>query len=108
MVIFGMSQGPFTCPANLVGTPKSLRATMKESQVVKEALGVTVEVLIKVIKLAFSNGADYCCMADPASGCDLLNHKLGWPSSTRPSNALPPSEGRLTLTCAATLTKSFQ
>lgn len=74
-VIFGMSEGPFTCAANLVGTTKLLRATMKDPKLVNRALDVTVEALIRVINFAFSNGADYYCIADPTSGCDLLNPK---------------------------------
>jgi len=84
VVIFGMSEGPFTCAANLVGTTKLLRATMKEPKLVKKALDVTVKALIEVINFAFSNGADYFCIADPTSGCDLLNPKA-WASFVSPA-----------------------
>ncbi|MCE5335725.1 MAG: MtaA/CmuA family methyltransferase [Desulfobacteraceae bacterium] len=83
-VIFGMSEGPFTCAANLVGTTKLLRATMKEPKLVKKTLEVTAEALIKVVNFAFSNGADYFCMADPTSGCDLLNPKA-WATFVAPA-----------------------
>jgi [methyl-Co(III) methanol-specific corrinoid protein]:coenzyme M methyltransferase len=73
LAIFGMSEGPFTCAANLMGTERMMRATIKEPAVVQKALEVTVEALIKVANFAFSNGADYYCMADPSSGGDLLS-----------------------------------
>ncbi|NSW85047.1 MAG: MtaA/CmuA family methyltransferase [Syntrophobacteraceae bacterium] len=75
LVIFGMSEGPFTCAANLVGTDRMMRATIKEPTFVEKALDVTAEALIQVIRFAFSNGADYFCMADPTSGGDLLSPK---------------------------------
>ncbi|MCL1940104.1 MAG: hypothetical protein FWG04_05530 [Desulfovibrionaceae bacterium] len=73
IAIFGMSEGPFTCAANLMGTSNALRATLKDPQSIEKALAVTTEALIRVITFAFSQGADYYCLADPTSGSDLLN-----------------------------------
>lgn len=73
LAIFGMGEGPFTCASNLVGTERMMRATIKEPAMVEAALAVTVEALVKVINFAFSEGADYFCMADPTAGCDLLS-----------------------------------
>jgi [methyl-Co(III) methanol-specific corrinoid protein]:coenzyme M methyltransferase len=73
VAIFGMSEGPFTCAANLMGTDAMLRATIKDAPRVEKALEITTEALVRVIKFAFGQGADYYCMADPTSGCDLLN-----------------------------------
>lgn len=73
MAIFGMSEGVFTCAGNLLGTAPLLRATLKDATTVEKALGVTEEALIKTINFAFSNGADYFCVADPSSGSELLS-----------------------------------
>jgi [methyl-Co(III) methanol-specific corrinoid protein]:coenzyme M methyltransferase len=73
LAIFGMSEGPFTCAANLTGTSLMLRSTLKNPEFVEKALAVTTEAVIKVVNFAFSNGVDYFCIADPTSGSDLLN-----------------------------------
>jgi len=73
VAIFGMCEGPFTCAANLLGAAKMLRATIKDPAAVDKALAVTTEALIRVINFAFSQGADYFCLADPTSGSTLLS-----------------------------------
>ncbi len=73
LAIFGMSEGPFTCAANLMGTSNMMRATLKDPKTVEKALEVTTAALARVIDFAFDCGADYYCMADPSSGSDLLS-----------------------------------
>jgi [methyl-Co(III) methanol-specific corrinoid protein]:coenzyme M methyltransferase len=75
VAIFGMCEGPFTCAANLIGTSNMLRCTIKSPATVEKAMAVAVEAMITVINFAFSQGADYFCMADPTSGSTLLNPK---------------------------------
>lgn len=71
--IFGMSEGPFTCAANLMDTERFMRAVIKEPAKVEQVLKVTLEAVIKVVDFAFSNGADYYCLAEPTSSPDLLS-----------------------------------
>jgi [methyl-Co(III) methanol-specific corrinoid protein]:coenzyme M methyltransferase len=75
VAIFGMSEGPFTAAANLLGTARMMRSTIRDPDLVQKILDVTVEALIEVINFAFRQGADYYCIADPTSGADLLNPK---------------------------------
>lgn len=98
VAIFGMSEGPFTCAANLLGTSRLLRATLKDPKIVEKALEVTEEAIIKVINFAFSQGADYFCLADPTSGSDLLNPK-SWSKFVAPvmSRAAKAAAGPLVL-----------
>jgi [methyl-Co(III) methanol-specific corrinoid protein]:coenzyme M methyltransferase len=83
VAIFGMSEGPFTCAANLMGTSKMMRSTIKDPAGVEKALAVTTEALIQVINFAFSQGADYYCMADPTSGSTLLSPR-SWDRFVKP------------------------
>lgn len=73
LAIFGMSEGPFTCAANLMGTSATMRATLKDPARIEKAMDVTTEAAIKVINFAFSQGADYYCIAEPTSAPDLLS-----------------------------------
>jgi [methyl-Co(III) methanol-specific corrinoid protein]:coenzyme M methyltransferase len=73
LAIFGMSEGPFTCAANLLDASKIMRATLKDPDTVQKVLDVTVEAVIKLVDFAFSNGADYYCLGDPTSSPDLLS-----------------------------------
>lgn len=84
VAIFGMSEGPFTCAANLMGTSKMLRSTIKDPASVDKIMEVTTQALIEVINFAFDNGADFYCMADPSSGCDLLSPR-SWSKFVAPS-----------------------
>jgi [methyl-Co(III) methanol-specific corrinoid protein]:coenzyme M methyltransferase len=84
VAVFGMSEGPFTAAANLLGTARMMRATIRDPDLVQMVLDVTVETLIIVINFAFSQGADYYCIADPTSGTDLLNPKK-WGSLVGPA-----------------------
>lgn len=73
LAVFGMSEGPFTCAANLVGTEKLMKMTIRETAKVQAAMDVTVAAMIKAVNFAFENGADYYCIADPTSGTDLMS-----------------------------------
>lgn len=73
LAIYGMSEGPFTVAANLMGTSSTMRATLKDPNRVLQAMEVTTEVVLQVIKFAFSQGADYFCIAEPTSSPDLMS-----------------------------------
>ncbi len=73
LVIYGMSEGPFTCAANLLDTEKMMRLVIKDPAKVEKALEVTLEAVVKAVNFAFSNGADYYCLAEPTSSPDLLS-----------------------------------
>jgi [methyl-Co(III) methanol-specific corrinoid protein]:coenzyme M methyltransferase len=73
LAIFGMSEGPFTCAANLLGTENAMRLVIKNPATVEKALEVTLEAAVLAINFAFSNGADYYCLAEPTSSPDLLS-----------------------------------
>ena len=73
LAIFGMSEGPFTCAANLLDPAQIMRATLKEPAKVQKVLDVTVEAVTKLANFAFSNGADYYCLGEPTSSPDLLS-----------------------------------
>ena len=73
LVIFGMSEGPFTCGANLVGTEKFMKMTIRSPRDVQRVLEVSVAAVSKAAAFAFANGADYYCIAEPTSGAALMN-----------------------------------
>lgn len=73
MVIFGESEGAFTCAANLVGTENFMKWAFKKPDQVKQVLEVTMEAMINVINFAFENGADYYVMAEPTAGPNLMS-----------------------------------
>jgi [methyl-Co(III) methanol-specific corrinoid protein]:coenzyme M methyltransferase len=76
MVIFGESEGAFTCAANLVGTEQYMKWCMKEPQKVEKVLEVTKEAAIAAANFAFDNGADYYVFAEPTSGPALLSPRI--------------------------------
>lgn len=84
LAIFGMSEGPFTCAANLLDAAKIMRATVKDPATVQKVLDVTVEAVIKLVDFAFSNGADYYCLGDPTSSPDLLSPRA-WETFVLPA-----------------------
>jgi [methyl-Co(III) methanol-specific corrinoid protein]:coenzyme M methyltransferase len=73
VAIFGMSEGPFTAGANLVGTDKMMRATIRDPKLVTSVLEVTTEAVARAVRFAFEHGADYYCIAEPTSGTELLS-----------------------------------
>lgn len=82
-VVFGETEGAFTCAANLVGTEQLMKWTVKEPQKVDQVLQVTKQAMIDVANWAFAQGADYFCMADPSSGPGLMSPK-SWEKFVKP------------------------
>lgn len=76
MVIFGESEGAFTCAANLVGTENFMKWTFKKPAQVEQLLEVTKLAMIDVINFAFENGADYYVMAEPTAGPALMSPRM--------------------------------
>ncbi|MBA2882810.1 [methyl-Co(III) methanol-specific corrinoid protein]:coenzyme M methyltransferase [Desulfosalsimonas propionicica] len=83
MVIFGESEGPFTCGANLVGTESFMKWTFKKPNQVDQVLSVVKEGMIEVINFAFDHGADYYVIAEPTSGPALMSPK-SWKKHVQP------------------------
>lgn len=75
-VIFGESEGAFTCAANLVGTENFMKWTFKKKAQVEQVLEITKLAMIDVINFAFENGADYYVMAEPTAGPALMSPKM--------------------------------
>ena len=75
-VIFGESEGAFTCAANLVGTENFMKWLFKREKDVEQVLEVTKQAMIDVINFAFENGADYYVMAEPTAGPALMSPKM--------------------------------
>lgn len=75
-VIFGESEGAFTCGANLVSTEAFMKWLFKRKGDVEKVLEVTKQAMIDVINFAFDNGADYYVMAEPSAGPALMSPKL--------------------------------
>jgi len=76
MVIFGETEGAFTCAANLVGTELFMKWCMKRPDDVFKVLEVTKQAAIATANFAFDNGADYYVFAEPTSSPALLNPRL--------------------------------
>lgn len=76
LVIFGETEGAFTCAANLVGTEQFMKWCMKKPEDVEKVLQVTKEAAIAAANFAFDNGADYYVYAEPTSGPALMSPKL--------------------------------
>ncbi len=83
MVIFGESEGAFTCAANLVGTETFMKWCFKKPDSVLRVLDVTKQAAITSINFAFENGADYYVLAEPTSGPALLSPRF-WKKFVQP------------------------
>ena len=83
MVIFGESEGAWTCACNLVGTEQFMKWTFKEPEKVQQVIDLTKEVIIDVVNWAFDQGADYYCLAEPSSGPALMSPKT-WKKYVQP------------------------
>jgi len=75
-VIFGETEGAFTCGANLVGTENFMKWTFKKQAQVEQVLETTKLAMIDVINFAFENGADYYVMAEPTAGPALMSPRM--------------------------------
>jgi [methyl-Co(III) methanol-specific corrinoid protein]:coenzyme M methyltransferase len=76
LVMFGETEGAFTCGANLVGAEQFLRWCMKKPDMVLKVLDVTKQAAIAAANFAFDHGADYYVFAEPTSGTALLSPRL--------------------------------
>ncbi|HEJ82996.1 MAG TPA: methyltransferase, partial [Desulfobacteraceae bacterium] len=76
LIIFGETEGPFTCAANLVGTEQYMKWIYKKPENVHRVLEVTKEAAIAAINFAFDNGADYYVLAEPTAGPALIRSKF--------------------------------
>ncbi len=104
MVVFGESEGAWTCACNLVGTEKFMKWTFKEQDKVQQVIDVTKQAMIDVINWSFDQGADYYCMAEPSSGPALMSPKT-WEKFVLPmiKDIAAKSKGPLVLhVCANT------
>jgi len=76
LIIFGETEGPFTCAANLVGTEQYMKWIYKNPEGIKKVLEVTKEAAVASENFAFDNGADYYVFAEPTAGPALLRPKF--------------------------------
>ena len=76
LVMFGESEGAFTCAANLVGTELFMKWCMKKPDLVFKTLEVTKQAAIAAANFALDHGADYYVYAEPTSGPALLSPRL--------------------------------
>jgi [methyl-Co(III) methanol-specific corrinoid protein]:coenzyme M methyltransferase len=76
LVIFGETEGAFTCAANLVGVEQLLKWCLRKPDYVVQLFEVTKKAAIAAANFAFQNGADYYVFAEPTSGPALLGPAL--------------------------------
>jgi len=76
LVIFGHSEGAFTCAAFLVGTEEFMKWCLKKPGQVERTLEVTKEAAIAAANFAFDNGADYFVFGEPTAGPALLSPRF--------------------------------
>ncbi len=75
-IIFGETEGAFTCAANLVGTEQFMKWCMKKPEQVEKVLEVTKEAAVAAANMALENGADYYVFAEPTAGPALLSPRI--------------------------------
>ncbi len=75
LAIYGASEGPFTCAANLMDAAPLMKAAIEAPGKVEKVMAVTTETLIRMIRFAAGEGADYYCLAEPSSTPALLSPK---------------------------------
>lgn len=76
LVIFGETEGAFTCAANLVGVEQLLRWCFRNPDYVLQIFEVTKRAAVAAANFAFENGADYFVFAEPTSSPVLLGPDL--------------------------------
>ncbi len=76
LIIFGHTEGAFTCAANLVGVEQLMRWCFKAPDQVVKVLEVTKEAAIAAANFAFDNGTDYFLFGEPTAGPALLSPKF--------------------------------
>lgn len=97
-VVYGETEGAFTCAANLVGTEQFMKWTFKKPDQVQQVLDVTKQAMLDVINFSFDCGADYFLMAEPTSGPAVMSPKL-WKKYVQPliTEIVPKAKGPLVL-----------
>jgi [methyl-Co(III) methanol-specific corrinoid protein]:coenzyme M methyltransferase len=76
LVIFGETEGAFTCAANLVGIEQLLSWCLRNPDYVLQVFEVTRRAAVAAANFAFENGADYFVFAEPTSSPALLGPDL--------------------------------
>jgi [methyl-Co(III) methanol-specific corrinoid protein]:coenzyme M methyltransferase len=76
LVIFGETEGAFTCAANLVGIEQLLRWCLRNPDYVLQLFEVTKRAAVAAANFAFENGADDFVFAEPTSSPALLGPDL--------------------------------
>ena len=76
LVIFGETEGAFTCAANLVGIEQLLKWCLRSPDSVLRLFEVTKQAAVAAAIFAFENGADYFVFAEPTSSPALLGPDL--------------------------------
>lgn len=76
LIVFGETEGAFTCAANLVGTEQFMKWCMKKPEDVEKVLEVTKEAAVAAANFAFENGADYYVFAEPTAGPALMSPRF--------------------------------
>lgn len=76
LIIFGHTEGAFTCAANLVGVEQLMKWCFKAPEKVEKTLEVTKEAAIAAANFAFDNGTDYFLFGEPTAGPALLSPKF--------------------------------
>ena len=76
LVIFGETEGAFTCAANLVGVEQLLKWCLRKPDNVARLFEIVKQASIAAAKFAFQNGADYFVFAEPTSSPTLLGPAL--------------------------------
>ena len=93
LVIFGHSEGAFTCAAFLVGTEEFMKWCLKKPGQVERTLEVTKEAAIAAANFAFDNGADYFVFGEPTAGPALLSPRFSKNSYCRSKRDHEESQG---------------
>jgi [methyl-Co(III) methanol-specific corrinoid protein]:coenzyme M methyltransferase len=76
LVIFGETEGAFTCAANLVGIEQLLKWCLRNEDYVLRLFEVTKRAAVAAANFALRNGADYFVFAEPTSSPALLGPDL--------------------------------
>ncbi len=83
MVIFGETEGAFTCAANLVGVETFMKWVLKSPEKVQKVLDVVKEAMVDVINFAFDCGVDYYVLAEPTTSTNLMSPR-SWKKLVQP------------------------
>jgi [methyl-Co(III) methanol-specific corrinoid protein]:coenzyme M methyltransferase len=76
LVIFGETEGAFTCAANLVGAERLIKWCLKAPDAASRIFEVTKQAAVAAANFAFDHGVDYFVFAEPTSGPILLGPRF--------------------------------